>query len=144
MPISKNFLLDVNCWLAAAAQRHVHHPKAKSWMDSADGQFVFCRVTQMGFLRLTTNPKVMGDDVLTPAEAWSTYEKLRSDSRVVFADEPAGLERAWRKLTEQPNFTRTRWTDSYLAAFADAGGHEVVTFDNDFHQLASVEVHVLA
>ena len=58
-------LLDVNVWLAAAWARHVHHPIAKTWMDREDDDLLFCRVTELAFLRLVTKRTVTGDDALT-------------------------------------------------------------------------------
>ena len=143
MPTSKSFLPDVNFWLAAAACRHVHHPAAKAWLDAASESLVFCRVSQMGFLRLTTNPKVLSEDVLSPRKAWEAYEKLLSDPRIRFADEPSDLERAWKDITDRGSFSQNLWTDSYLAAFAKASGCTVITFDKAFASFAGVEVFVL-
>lgn len=143
MPTSKNYLLDVNCWLAAAARRHSHHPQAKSWLDSAGMPVFFCRVTQMAFLRLISNPKVMGADVLTPQQAWETYRKFRSDPRILYAEEPPDLEKFWLEMTDNTEFRQNLWTDSYLAAFARAGNLTVVTFDTGFQQFLNVDVVIL-
>ncbi|HXI71913.1 MAG TPA: TA system VapC family ribonuclease toxin [Verrucomicrobiae bacterium] len=126
MPTSKNYLLDVNCWLDAAA-----------------APLIFCRVTQMAFLRLVTNPKVMGADVLTPRQAWETYRKFRADPRIIFAEEPPELEKAWLDMTDTAGFKQDLWTDSYLAAFAVAGGCAIVTFDDGFRQFLRIDVIVL-
>src|SRR5580698_5465649 len=143
MPTSRNYLLDVNCWLAAAASRHRHHPQAKSWLDAATAPLVFCRVTQMAFLRLVTNPKVMGADVLMPQKAWETYRKFRADPRILFAQEPAGLEKFWVEMTDSADFKQNLWTDSYLAAFAKAGGYTIVTFDAGFERFSQIDAIVL-
>lgn len=143
MPTSKNYLLDVNCWLAAAARRHSHHPEAKSWLDAATTPLVFCRVTQMAFLRLVTNPKVMGADVLTPKQAWESYLKFRVDPRILFAEEPAQLEKTWREITDADSFKQNLWTDSYLAAFAAAGGYAILTFDEGFKRFSRIDIIVL-
>lgn len=50
-------LPDVNVWTAAASDRHEHHATARQWFDSALCPVCFCRVTQMAFLGLLTNPK---------------------------------------------------------------------------------------
>ena len=143
MPTSKNYLLDVNCWLAAAARRHRHHPEAKNWLDAAAAALIFCRVTQMAFLRLVTNPKVMGVDVLTPRQAWEIYRKFRADPRILFAEEPPELEKAWLEITDASGFKQNLWTDSYLAAFAKAGGHTIVTFDDGFKQFSEIDAIIL-
>ena len=73
-------LPDINFWLALAFQSHQHHPSAKTWMESAAAQSCsFCRVTQMGFLRLLTNPKVFPLDALTLDKAWLAYDELLRD-----------------------------------------------------------------
>jgi toxin-antitoxin system PIN domain toxin len=143
MPTSKNYLLDVNCWLAAAARRHRHHPEAKNWIDAASVPLAFCRVTQMAFLRLVTNPKVMGADVLTPQQAWETYRKFRADPRIIFAEEPAELEKRWVEITDAADFKQNLWTDSYLCAFAMAGDYAIVTFDDGFKRFPKIDVTVL-
>jgi toxin-antitoxin system PIN domain toxin len=76
-------LPDVNVWIALTSDRHSHHDAARKWLErSADRQLMFCRVTEMGFLRLLTNVHVMGEDALSHAEACGVYEQWRSDRRV--------------------------------------------------------------
>lgn len=137
MPTSKTFLPDVNVWLALASRRHVHAPICSSWISSIQsGEIVFCRVTQMGLLRLLTNESVMGSDVLSSREAWRVYRTILEDERIQFASEPFALEPEWKKLTVQDQPTPKIWTDAYLAAFARAGGMQLVTLDRAVLSLA--------
>jgi toxin-antitoxin system PIN domain toxin len=130
MPTSKIFLPDVNVWLALASERHVHAPTCGNWLNSIrGGEVVFCRVTQMGLLRLLTNESVMGNDVLSSRDAWRVYRTMLADERIQFAPEPFALEPEWRRLTAQERPTPKIWTDAYLAAFAHAGGMQLVTLD---------------
>jgi toxin-antitoxin system PIN domain toxin len=77
----KTCLPDINVWIALASDRHVHHEAAKSWFAGIEpGGTAFCRVTQMGFLRLTTNRHVMGADVVTQKEAWQVIKNFRATS----------------------------------------------------------------
>ena len=55
-------LVDVGVWLAAVWGRHVHYPVASDWFNRQADDLVFCRVTQMGLLRLLSNPAIMGGD----------------------------------------------------------------------------------
>src|SRR5262249_4967336 len=115
-------LPDVNVWLALIFNAHVHHPSALAWIRSLSGDVAyFCRVTQMGFLRLANNPKVFPNDAVSAAAAWQLYDTTRSDPRVSFAVEPVGLESAWRQFTGGQQFSPKLWNDAYLAAFALTG-----------------------
>jgi len=65
------YLPDVNVWIALTSDQHVHHVAAKRWMQNLEAdKLSFCRITELGFLRLLTNHHVMGRDALTPAQAW--------------------------------------------------------------------------
>ena len=140
-----NYLADVNVWIALASVGHVHHSIALVWFqEQSTVQAVFSRVTQMGLLRLLTNHKVMGENILTPPDAWRVYASLCDDDRVQYAEEPPHLEDRWREVARHmgsgPNF----WTDAYLAAFADAGAYTIVTFDRGFLRHRGVSVRLLA
>jgi predicted nucleic acid-binding protein len=65
--MKKTWLLpDVNVWVALTFDSHPHHPSAKTWFDGlTDEPLFFCRMTQQGFLRLASNPKVAGTHALT-------------------------------------------------------------------------------
>ena len=131
---SKICLTDVNVWLALVAERHQHHVVAREWFSSLDEEeAVFCRITQMGLLRLLTNPAVMGEDVLTTSEARDRYRLLRRDWRITFAGEPLGLEPIWLDLMTSTPAARS-WTDAYLAAFAIGHGYQLVSFDRGFRR----------
>ena len=127
------YLPDVNVWLALAAERHVHHTRARRWFESLTADTVlFCRVTQMGFLRLLTNHHVLAEDVLSAAGAWDVYEDLRRDDRVSFSAEPTGLEERWRGLTQQGQISGATWTDTYLISFALLRNERPVSCDRAF------------
>jgi toxin-antitoxin system PIN domain toxin len=143
--MTKMLLPDINVWLALVFDAHVHHPSALAWLNSlSDETAFFCRLTHQGFLRLANNPKVFPADAVAADQAWQLYDTTLSDSRVAFAAEPAGLETAWRRLTQGRPFTPKLWNDAYLAAFAEAGGFEVVTFDRAFTQYQGVACNVLS
>lgn len=125
-------LLDVGVWLAAAWSKHVHHPRVAEWFDEQADDLQLCRVTQMGLLRLLSNSAVMRADVLARADAWDLVDKLRSDSRVHLASEPAQLEPVWRVISAREDNSHKLWTDDYLAAFAQAAGLTLVTLDAGF------------
>jgi predicted nucleic acid-binding protein len=90
---------------------------------------VFCRVTEMALMRLTSNPAVTGRDALTRRQAWDLALKLQSDPRVRFLAEPPGLAPLWIAFSKRDDRSHLLWTDDYLAAFAQAASLRLVTFD---------------
>jgi uncharacterized protein len=144
MPTSKITLPDVNVWLALASDGHVHHGPARDWFTAVrEAGTAFCRVTQMGFLRLLTNSRVMGDDVLNQRQAWGIYEQMARDRRVVFALEPPSIEPAWKKLTQSALAGTGLWTDAYIAALALLHNFQVVSFDRGFRKIAGLDSTIL-
>lgn len=138
MPRSTTFLPDVNIWLALASRRHVHAAACANWLNSIQSnEVVFCRITQMGLLRLLTHQSVMGSDVLSSREAWRVYRTILSDERIQFAPEPFALEQEWRKVTMQDRPAPKIWTDGYLIAFARAAGMQLVTLDRAVLSIAA-------
>ncbi len=136
-------LIDVNVWLALIFQSHVHHASAKAWMrDAAPTSCFFCRVTQLAFLRLSTNPKVFPGEALTMRVAWELYDRTLTDIRVAYVEEPPMLEEAFRRMTQSQQRSHKAWTDAYLAAFAWAGNFELVTFDRGFSAFGQLR-HVI-
>ena len=137
-------LVDVNVWLAAAWARHMHHQVAKRWMDAEEDEMAFCRVTEMAFLRLLTNPAVTADDTLTRRRAWDVLLALQSDPRVRLLPEPRGLAPLWIAFSKRDDRSHLLWTDDYLAAFAQAAAAELVTFDARLRaRYPSVDIVVL-
>src|SRR5438309_446041 len=123
------FLLDVNVWLALAFAKHPHHSTAEDWFEqNAPAGCSFCRMTQQGFLRLASNRRAFGKRALSLVAAWEKYDEFLTDCRVVFTEEPAGLEVHWRAYTRRRTYSPNLWNDAYLAAFAQAGPLELVTF----------------
>ncbi len=140
------FLADVNVWLALAFQSHVHHSAARTWFErlSAGQVLRFCRMTQQGFLRLSTNPKAFGDEAVTLRRAWELYDALMNDPRITFGAEPPDIEPIWRDYTQGATFSPKLWNDAYLAAFAEAAGLTLITFDRGFTQFADLTATILS
>jgi predicted nucleic acid-binding protein len=67
-------LVDINVWLAMAFRRHVGHAAAAAWFRTATGPCLFCRITQIGFLRLASNRSAMGAAAVSMTEAWRAYD----------------------------------------------------------------------
>src|SRR5437016_2866515 len=124
------WLPDVNVWIALAAERHALHRAARHWFSSLhDERLAFCRLIQLGFLRLLTNKHVMQDEVMKPDEAWDAYRGLRLDRRIGFMAEPSELPETWQGFTGGGLSSPNLWTDAYLCAFTHAARLTLVTFD---------------
>ena len=143
MPGSTTSLFpDINVWVALTYEGHAHHRTAARWFATLrpDVSLVFCRLTQLGLLRLLTTAAVMGDEVMTQPQAWAAYDQWRQDSRVELADEPAEIEARFRTLTRLRQPAARDWADSYLAAFATVGQLTLVTFDRGLRAKAKSAV----
>jgi len=122
---------DINVWIALAFAGHAQHVAAREWFYSLDDsdELVFCRFTQMGFLRLLTLPPVMGSSVKTQREAWREYDAFLLDGNALLMAEPVGFEASFRGLSNLDSSSPQHWGDSYLSAFAQQTGMRLVTFD---------------
>src|SRR5262249_13821708 len=101
-------------------------------------------LTQQGFLRLATNPKAIEAEAVTLADAWRMYDAMLADPRISFTGEPEGIESLWRGYTQHQSFSPKVWNDAFLAAFAQAAGYELVTFDRGFSQYKQVKCTILS
>ncbi len=136
-----SFLIDINVWLALSWNIHPYSNAAYRWLESAPRhktRLLFCRVTQLGLLRLLTNNLVMGESVLNVEAALAVYDRWSEDPRVEFATEPRGLDPALRLTLA--DFSKKAATkaimDAYLAAFAEKEAATLVTFDKALARLA--------
>jgi predicted nucleic acid-binding protein len=92
----------------------------------------FCRVTQMSFLRLLTNPAITREDALPRRQAWDVYAKLIADPRIQLIREPDNVEALWMTFSKRDDKSHLLWTDDYVAAFVQAVEAELVTLDRGF------------
>jgi toxin-antitoxin system PIN domain toxin len=144
-------LADTNFWLALMLSKHVFHAAARDWFaaQSAAASVLFCRATQQSFLRLfTTEAATRPYDIppMTNAAAWNLYDDLIADRRIAWAAEPSadGVERSWKAFAVRGTASPKLWMDAYLAAFATAGGHRLVTTDKAFAQFKGLDPIVLS
>jgi toxin-antitoxin system PIN domain toxin len=79
----KAALLDINVLLALAWPNHQHHPHAQAWFDSnAHVGWATCAMTQLGFIRLSSNPAFTSNAVSPRGAAallgaWTRHEAHR-------------------------------------------------------------------
>ena len=132
-------LLDINVWLALIDENHLHHaPASAYWHQRKADRVVFCRVSMLGLLRLSTQPRVLSR-ALTHDEAWAIYRRYLALPAVSFLAEPINLEQHFAALTLSTDLPSRMWTDAYLAAFALASKSRLVSFDGDFMRFAGLD-----
>ena len=105
---------------------------------------MFCRITQLGLLRLLCNETVMGSQRQTAQQAYASYNQLLAQSIIDFAPEPNGLEARLLAYCELGRSSKNFWTDAYLAAFASAGAMSLATFDRGFQRFPDLELQLLS
>lgn len=137
-------LCDINIWLALGFGSNSGHAAALKWFQSMPSDSVaFCRSTQQGFLRLSTNVSSLGSHAVTMDEAWQMFDDFQADPRILFLEEPNTLAPFWRVLASGPRRSTKLWNDAYLASFALAGNLQLVTFDRGFLQFPGLNLHLL-
>ena len=129
-------LLDVNVLLALVWPRHESYAAAHAWFDKSGQQAWATNVlTQLGVLRLLTNPSVT-QTAVTAFAAWDLIRENTTHSGHEF----------WpldRQMTEGLELMASRvrghqqWTDALLLWQAKEKGGVFVTFDSGVKELAT-------
>ena len=55
------------------------------------------------------------------AEAWSLWDLIRADDRVVFVPEPEDIEKEFRARSRMPSRSPKIWADAYRVGFHGRG-----------------------
>lgn len=139
-------VIDLNVVLPLMLEQHPHRFAAEHWWEQCDEAAVlFTLPVRMGVLRLLTNRKVVGDGVLSPDSAWQTLNDILQDGRALVADDiPPGQSLLWRRFTAGRDPSPNLWTDAWLAAFAEATGSDLVTFDRGFRSFGLSNLTLLS
>jgi toxin-antitoxin system PIN domain toxin len=120
---------DINVWVALAAPEHEHAAIARNWWRGCSGTIAFCRLSQLGVLRLLTTASFMDGKPLSNAQALDVYDRFFEDGRVAFVAELPEADRRFRRMATSTTASPKVWADAWLLAVAQAAGGTVVTFD---------------
>lgn len=128
-------LPDVNVLLALVAPRHIHHEAASAWF-SKSGQHGWATnaVTQLGLLRLLTNPAVTQGAVSVEAALHLVQQITAHPAHEWWAlDRPVAPELLHLHNRIQGH---QQWTDALLLRQAITHRGVLVTFDQGLSSLA--------
>jgi toxin-antitoxin system PIN domain toxin len=138
----KPALLDINVLLALAWPNHQHHALAHRWFarESRHG-WATCALTQLGFIRLSSNPAYTPSAV-SPSEAAGLLEQWVRHPRHSFWESSA----ASRVGIYERALGHQQVNDAWLVDLARQSGGRVVTFDGriGLHDADRSQVTVLS
>ena len=128
-------LLDLNLLAALFWPSHEHHAAAHGWFDRrrVDG-WATCPLTQLGFVRLVSNP-AFSRDALSVRDALTLLLKNLEHPNHVFWS--ADRDAASVTLMAPSLRGHQQVTDAYLLALSHHHGGLVATFDRGLGDLAA-------
>ena len=137
------WLLDANLLIALTHAAHVHHTEAHAWfIERPDRAWATCTLTQLAFVRLTSNPQVVGETI-TPAQAMQALAAMAArPQHAYWADAPEPL--AMAALNSAALVGHRQVTDAYLLGLAAHKGQCLATLDRglvSFAQAAGLAAH---
>jgi hypothetical protein len=138
---SRLLLLDVNVLLALAWPNHQFHGAALRELQPRRGRWATCALTQLGFIRLSSNPAAI-PTAKSPAEAAALLEALVADPLHVYLESlPSPVAQGCREAF--PRILGSRQvTDAYLLMLARRNRAIFVTFDTKLEGLADSETRI--
>jgi toxin-antitoxin system PIN domain toxin len=118
-------LLDVNALVALAWDSHVHHARMRAWFaDNRARGWATCPLTESGFVRVSSNPKVL-PSAIGVAAACAVLSTLRAAAGHSFLSDDVSLSDS-----DVPAMSGHRQvTDAHLLTLARRRGVRLVTFD---------------
>lgn len=135
-PAPERWLLDVNVLLAISWPRHMHHGLARAWFNAVRRRpWASCAVTQLGFIRLSSNASFTADAVTPPVAAGLLRTLCERTEHAQF-DDPKPLDMA--VFRHQALVGHRQVTDAYLLAGAQIAGLRLATLDRGLDQLARI------
>ena len=121
-------LLDVNVLLALAWPNHQFHAAAAQRLESARERWATCALTQLGFIRLSSNPAAV-TTAKTPAEAANLLALMVRDPLHVYlkslrAPSDGSCIRVFERILGSKQVA-----DAYLLSLARQHKAKLMTFD---------------
>jgi len=138
---SSLLLLDVNVLLALAWPNHQFHVASLRALQSRRDRWATCALTQLGFIRLSSNPAAI-PTAKGPAEAAALLEAMVADPLHVYLESlPSPVAKGCREAFARILGCR-QVTDAYLLLLARRNRAIFVTFDARLEGLADPETRI--
>lgn len=132
-------LLDVNALIALGWDSHIHHRAVREWFrDQSDEGWQTCPITESGFVRVSSNPKILP-------------HRIDSASAIRFLAELKKVGKH-RFLTDEVSITADDFpevhgyrqiTDAHLLTLARRNGVPLLTLDTAIAGMASRDEVIL-
>ncbi len=130
------FLLDVNVLVASAWPAHSAHAQVSRWLARhADEEWSTCPFTQVGFVRIISNP-AFSPYALTPQNARALLQANLQHRGHRFWPDDIGLNEAIRSF-EAKIVGHQQLTDGYLLGLAVRKKGKLATLDRGILDLVS-------
>ncbi len=143
--MTRKHLLDVNVLIALTEPGHDHYQRAQAWFDSSSGncRLGICPLTEMGFLRITTNP-AFRPGPRSLGQAIAILQVIKGHQDYWYWE----INQSWINLTSafaSRILGHQQVTDAYLLGLAIKENGVLVTFDRGLKYMAGSEFgrHVL-
>ena len=127
-------VVDLNLLLYAVNRDGPRHSEARTWLQEAmsgDERIALPWTVILGFVRLTTNPRVF-EHPLSPEDALGTVDAWLSRPSVSPLEAGDGHWGILRDLLLEAGTAGNLTTDAHLAALAIEHGAELCSTDADF------------
>ena len=131
----KTALLDLNILTALLWPAHEHHEAAHRWFSArANARWATCSFTQLGFVRITSNP-AFSRDALSPTEAAALLAENLTHPGHEFWTEGLQVPAAIKAMEAGLQGYR-QLTDAYLLDLANRRKGVLAIFDRGLRTLA--------
>ena len=126
-------LLDVNMMIALAWPSHVHHRAAHAWFaKNASQGWATCPLTQCGFVRISSNAKIIPEAV-TPRDALALLNEIVKQATHSFWEDDIGI--LDEHIPSEYLVGHRQITDAYLLGLAIRHRSRLVTLDRGLSAL---------
>jgi toxin-antitoxin system PIN domain toxin len=127
-------LLDVNTLIALCWPSHIHHEPAHSWFaDNCRFGWATCPITQLGFVRVSSNSNILPDSV-SPRESAEVLGKMISHENHVFWQDIIPFFKH-HIVSREYLVEHRQVTEAYLLSLAVRNNGGLATFDKGVYSL---------